>query len=95
MFCNRCGKEIADDAVVCIGCGRAVKPLAAVGEKWSTGAMIALVIGTLLVPLIGIIFGIIGLNKGKKEKQGAILLGFGIFMIIINIAVFMSILNNN
>ena len=24
MFCPKCGKEIADDAVICIGCGRAV-----------------------------------------------------------------------
>ena len=24
MFCNKCGKEINDDAVVCIGCGCAV-----------------------------------------------------------------------
>lgn len=26
MQCPSCGKEIADDAVVCIGCGRAVVP---------------------------------------------------------------------
>lgn len=25
MFCPKCGKDIADDAVVCIGCGRAVQ----------------------------------------------------------------------
>lgn len=24
MFCPKCGKEIADDAVICIGCGRSV-----------------------------------------------------------------------
>jgi TM2 domain-containing membrane protein YozV len=27
MYCTRCGKEIPDDAVVCVGCGRAVTPL--------------------------------------------------------------------
>jgi uncharacterized membrane protein len=27
MFCQKCGKEIADDAVVCIGCGRAIKQM--------------------------------------------------------------------
>jgi len=26
MHCAACGKEIADDAVVCVGCGRAVVP---------------------------------------------------------------------
>jgi len=25
MFCNKCGKEINDEAVVCVGCGCAVK----------------------------------------------------------------------
>jgi TM2 domain-containing membrane protein YozV len=28
MLCPACGKEIADDAVVCVGCGRAVVPFA-------------------------------------------------------------------
>jgi len=91
MFCNRCGKEIADDAVVCIGCGRAVKPIAATGEKWGTGAMIALVIGTLFVPLIGIIFGIIGMNKEAKKGQGATLLAIGIIMVIVGLAVIASV----
>ncbi len=26
MLCPACGKDIADDAVVCVGCGRAVVP---------------------------------------------------------------------
>ena len=25
MFCNKCGKEINDEAVICIGCGCAVR----------------------------------------------------------------------
>ena len=25
MFCSKCGKEVNDDAVVCIGCGCAIK----------------------------------------------------------------------
>ena len=25
MFCNKCGKEVNDEAVVCVGCGCAVK----------------------------------------------------------------------
>lgn len=85
MFCNRCGKEIADDAVVCVGCGRAVKPVVPVGEKWSTGVMVALVIGTILIPLIGIVFGIIGLNKEEKKGQGTALLTLGIIMGLITL----------
>lgn len=29
MFCKECGKEINDEAVVCVGCGCAVKNLSA------------------------------------------------------------------
>ena len=25
MFCNKCGKEINDEAVICVGCGCAVR----------------------------------------------------------------------
>lgn len=82
MFCNSCGKEIADDAVVCIGCGRPVKPLKSSGEKWGTGSMIGLVVGSIVIPLIGIIFGIIGLTKEEKKGQGAALLTIGIIMAV-------------
>ncbi len=40
MFCVHCGKEIADDAVVCVGCGRQVKELEKKDDKpWTTGEM--------------------------------------------------------
>ena len=87
MYCPSCGKEIVNEAVVCVGCGRPVKPLSSVGEKWGPGAMTALVIGTLLIPLIGIVFGIIGLNKEAKKGQGGILLGLGIFMGLVSLMI--------
>ena len=90
MFCSHCGKEIADDAVVCIGCGRPVTPKITakdVGEKWGTGTMVALIIGTLLIPLIGIIFGIIGLNQRAKKNQATALLAIGIFMALISLII--------
>ena len=44
-------------------------------DSWSGGTMTALVIGSLVIPLLGIIFGIIGLvNGGGKKSQGVILL---------------------
>ncbi len=48
--------------------------------------MVALVIGTILVPLIGIIFGIIGLNQEEKKGQGTALLTLGIVMGLITLA---------
>lgn len=85
MFCNKCGKEIFDEAVICVGCGCPVKPIKAVEEQWSTGTMTALVIGSVLIPLIGIIFGTIGLNQDAKKGQATILLVIGIIMTLITL----------
>lgn len=82
MFCMGCGKEIPDDAVVCVGCGRPVKPLKGSDGKWGTGAMIGLVVGSIVIPLIGIIFGIIGLAKEEKRGQGATLLIISLVMMV-------------
>jgi len=85
MFCQHCGKEIADDAVVCIGCGRAVKPLrdanspsAMVGGKFSDGVMAALIIASVLIPILGVVLGLIYLSSSssspERKKQAKIIL---------------------
>ena len=55
-FCQHCGKEIHDQAVVCTGCGCAVQPtntqVAEVDESVSGG----LVFLAVLIPLFGIIY---------------------------------------
>ena len=33
MFCNKCGKEINDEAVVCVGCGCAINSSRSVTEN--------------------------------------------------------------
>lgn len=78
MFCPKCGKEIADDASVCIGCGREVKSFAKSERKfekpWSTGKMVLFGIFSFFLPVIGIAGGIYGLVRDEKRKQGATLL---------------------
>jgi predicted nucleic acid-binding Zn ribbon protein len=74
MFCSSCGKEIADDAVVCIGCGRSVSKNTKTREKWTTAEMIVMVITTTIFPIIGFVYGGIGLSKEEKKGQGALLL---------------------
>jgi len=76
-FCKNCGAEVNDKAVVCVKCGVAleVKPK---GEAWSTGAMIALVIGSLLIPLVGLGFGLWGRGQPDKKDQANILLILGL-----------------
>lgn len=91
MYCNKCGKEINDEAVVCIHCGCAVNngsarnnPLAP-AEEDKVSAII--VICTILIPLIGIILGIVNLCK-KKTKSGGIYLGAGIGAWVLNMIIF-------
>jgi hypothetical protein len=87
MFCSHCGKEIPNDAVICVGCGRAVKPIQIIGNKWSGGMMAFLIIATILIPLVGIIAGIIGLTQDAKRGQGGLLLAVGIIMFVFWFAV--------
>jgi len=83
MFCNNCGKEISNDAPMCVHCGHPIKPMKSLIErKWGTGAMVGLVIGSVIIPFFGIVFGIIGLTKEEKKGQGAALLVIGIITIV-------------
>jgi len=50
--------------------------------RWSPGDMTALVIFSVILPIVGIIFGIIGLCNRQKRDQGGILLGVAAGMLI-------------
>ena len=51
MFCSKCGKEIDDKAVICVGCGNRVSGASAEVDKPS-GLMAVL---SFFVPLVGLI----------------------------------------
>ena len=55
-FCQHCGKEIMDEAVICPGCGCSVQTnntqVAEVDNSVSAG----MVILSVLIPLVGIIY---------------------------------------
>lgn len=58
MFCPKCGKEIEDDAVVCVHCGRSLKQQPEERAEYQTSkAGIGVVMG-LFLGLIGLIIGI-------------------------------------
>jgi TM2 domain-containing membrane protein YozV len=68
MFCTWCGKQIPDDAVVCLGCGRAVPALSGPGAPW-TGAPVgapSLVDFSgkkVAAGICGILLGALGIHK--------------------------------
>lgn len=77
IFCRGCGKEIHESATVCPHCGApqvSTTSKASEGKPWSTGRMALYGISSFLLPLIGVIAGIVGLIKPATRKQGGILL---------------------
>ena len=80
MFCSKCGKEIDDSAVVCIHCGCSVEktqqpsyvPVTDAPSEVDTGEKPTLancaMAFAFLMPIIGLILGIVGIVKYKNEK---------------------------
>lgn len=73
MFCKNCGKEIHDEAVMCVHCGaettnKIPADILSTGnvqcDEPAYGGLIAL---SILIPLFGIIYGTIFMSMGKKQ----------------------------
>lgn len=80
MFCTKCGKEINDQAVVCVHCGclvengnhggyASVSNMTAGTEtaEKSTLAVLSFVFA-FLMPIVGFVLGIVGAIKYKNRK---------------------------
>ena len=76
MFCSKCGKEIPDEAVVCVHCGIATAnnntALANKDDKSSFGFALL----GFFIPLIGLILWLVWKNetplKAKSAGKGAL-----------------------
>lgn len=76
MFCSKCGKEIPDEAVVCVHCGCATenstKAIANKDDKSSFGFALL----GFFIPLIGLILWLVWKNetplKAKSAGKGAL-----------------------
>lgn len=88
MFCTKCGKEIADEAVVCVNCGCAVNG----GKNISTAAQgedipnIGLNVVGFLIPIAGLIMYCTMHSKtpNKANKIGLwSLIGFVINLVLL------------
>ena len=68
MFCKKCGKEIDDEAVVCVHCGCAVEETKVNKEdnepKKGMGVLMALLLG-----LIGLIIGLCLYKSGTIARK--------------------------
>lgn len=69
-FCSKCGNQLVDEAVVCPKCGCPANGTAPVTSRpvqtESNGFAIAGLICAFFIPLLGLIFGCVGLSKSKQ-----------------------------
>ena len=93
MFCSKCGKEVNEEAVVCVHCGCALdNKKAAIATQGDAPNMGFAVLG-FFIPLVGLILYLVNKDtaplKAKSAGKGA-LIGFCVslvFSIIYGVAV--------
>ena len=70
MYCKSCGKEILEEAVVCPYCGVQLRELKReeAPAPMKNGMAIAGFVCSFLIPILGWIFGGIGLSRAKKRQ---------------------------
>lgn len=107
-FCQKCGKELLDQAVICPGCGCSCAPqqttavptyasntvVNQVTDMESSSLANCALLFSFLMPIIGLILGIVGAVKYRTPSYKsrcitAIIVGplvwFGVFLIFMNI----------
>lgn len=96
-FCSNCGNELADQAVICPKCGVSTGQNAVAGNNNNTsnGMATAGFVLSFFVPLLGLIFSILGLKKVKETSAGKglatagiIISSIALFIILISVIIF-------
>ena len=100
MFCQKCGKQIPDDAVICTGCGRMVQsmgkpsaPQTSVSDEGGAKSIsiLALILAFLAVPVVPLVLSIVGLAKyGSTQYRGTFIFTL-VFSIVWPLIVFFAI----
>jgi len=93
MFCNKCGKEVNDEAVVCVHCGCSLKEEISSSSQSSEGAGCFLSGLSFLIPLLGLILYFVWKDskpKASKDCGKSALWGFiiGLVLWVISMAFF-------
>lgn len=92
-FCSNCGNEVVDEAVICPKCGVSVSQKnqnVSPKSNTSNGMATAGFVLSFFVPLLGLIFSILGLKKVKETNTGKGLSTAGI--IISSITLFITLI---
>lgn len=73
MYCSKCGQQLVEDAVVCLGCGKQVSAVQDGNRRWPVFWL--LIVLTILFPVLGVILGIIGLVQGRLGSATLLIMG--------------------
>jgi hypothetical protein len=57
-------------------------------QPWSQESVIGLAIATFFIPVVGMVAGIVGLQRPATKEQGGGLLAWGVFMAFVWYSVF-------
>lgn len=100
-YCSHCGSEVQDDAIYCPNCGALISQSndntnanTNVYVKKNNGFAIAGFVCSFFIPLLGWIFGGIGLSKSKQTNKGknlsiaAIIIASVVFVINLILQIF-------
>lgn len=94
MFCRNCGKEVNDNAVVCVHCGAATGvPIPNETTNVTLGKdepETALIVLSFLFTIIGIILAVINYNNGKPNCGKTYLLWAFMPLIVLLIVLLIS-----
>lgn len=86
-YCYNCGKEVLDEAVVCVGCGVSLKNKTNTDSETNADNVIYLLIG-LFVPVVGLILWLIWRDEYPNRAHNC---GKGALISVIASAVISSI----
>jgi len=79
MFCKKCGKDVNDEAVVCVHCGCSLKEETSSSPQSTEGAGCFLSGLSFLIPLLGLILYLVWKDskpQASKDAGKAALWGF-------------------
>lgn len=90
MFCQKCGKEISDDATYCIHCGCAVENVKTrvtpAPAKYTEQVSAWLIVLALFIPIAGIIVGAVRYSEHPDTSKTYIWCGIDSIIFILLIA---------
>ena len=94
MFCNKCGNEIPTDSTFCVKCGaklETAQPIQNYSQPIEEKINVGLVILSVMLPLVGIILGIVYLVNQNKRAGKAYLIA-AIACVLLQICIYSAII---